>query len=79
MEQTAVKELISEMEKLKETKLFHGSFKAIEDCIYLCYAKLEKEQQKIIDAWENGYEHGACVNEDENKYHGIQYYKEKFE
>jgi hypothetical protein len=40
---------------------------------------LEMEKQQIIDAWENGYEHGACVNEDEDKYHGIQYYNEIYE
>jgi hypothetical protein len=39
----------------------------------------EMEKQQIIDAWENGYEHGACVNEDEAKYHGIQYYNETYE
>jgi hypothetical protein len=38
----------------------------------------EMEKQEIIDAWENGYEHGACVNEDEAKYHGIQYYNETY-
>jgi hypothetical protein len=36
----------------------------------------EMEKQQIIDAWENGYKHGACVNEDKNKFHGIQYYNE---
>lgn len=36
-------------------------------------------KNEICKTWENGYEHGACVNEDENKYHGIQYYKEVFE
>jgi hypothetical protein len=39
----------------------------------------ELEKQQIIDAWENGYDHGACVNEDKDKYHGIQYYKETYE
>jgi hypothetical protein len=39
----------------------------------------EKAKQQIIDAWENGYEHGACVNEDKDKYHGIQYYNETYE
>ena len=39
----------------------------------------EMEKQQIIDAWENGYEHGACVNEDNDKYHGIQYYNETYE
>ena len=39
---------------------------------------LEIEKKQIIDAWENGYDHGACVNEDKDKYHGIQYFKQKF-
>jgi hypothetical protein len=38
----------------------------------------EMFEKQIEDAWENGYEHGACVNEDKNKYHGIQYYNETF-
>jgi hypothetical protein len=38
----------------------------------------EMEKQQIIDAWENGYDHGACVNEDKDKYHGKQYFKQKF-
>jgi len=42
---------------------------------YIEQAK-EMEKQNIIDAWENGYKHGACVNEDKNKFHGIQYYNE---
>lgn len=39
---------------------------------------LEKEKQQIIDAWENGYEHGACINKDKDKYHGTQYFNETF-
>lgn len=35
---------------------------------------LEKEKKQIIDAWENGYSHRACVNED--KYRANQYYEE---
>jgi len=38
----------------------------------------EIEKEQIIDAWENSYKHGACVNEDKDKYHGKQYYNEKF-
>lgn len=38
----------------------------------------ELEKQQIIDAWENSYRHGACVNEDKDKYHGSQYYNETF-
>jgi hypothetical protein len=39
----------------------------------------EMEKQQIEEAWENGYDHGACVNTDEDKYHGTQYYKENYE
>ena len=35
--------LISDMEKLKKTKLYQNSFKAIDDCINLAYASLENE------------------------------------
>lgn len=38
----------------------------------------EMHKQQIIDAWENSYRHGACVNEDKDKYHGSQYYNETF-
>lgn len=31
-------------------------------------------EQQIEKAWENGYDHGACVNTDKDKYHGSQYY-----
>ena len=39
----------------------------------------EMEKQQIEEAWENGYDHGACVNTDKDKYHGTQYYKENYE
>ena len=38
----------------------------------------KKEKQQIIDAWENAFNHGACTNEDEDKYHGTQYYSETY-
>ena len=34
-----LEELIKDFEDLKKTKLYNGSFKAIEDCIYLTEAK----------------------------------------
>lgn len=43
---TAVEELIKEMQQLKDTKLYQGSFKAIDDCIHLAYAKLELEKEQ---------------------------------
>jgi len=71
MKQTAIQELITEMEQLKETKLYTGSFKAIEDCLSLAYAKLEKEKIHIVEAWNSAY------NGDSN-YVGEQYYNETF-
>ena len=44
---TPMEILIEEMEQLKKTKLYEGSFKAIDDCIYLAIAKLEKEIIKL--------------------------------
>lgn len=37
---------------------------------------IEKEQ--IVDAFEIGYENGACVNEGESIYYGSKYYKKTF-
>lgn len=37
-----IEELIKEMQDLKKTKLYQESFKAIEDCIHLAYAKLNQ-------------------------------------
>ena len=70
MKQTAIHELISEMEQLKKTKLYTGSFKAIQDCLFLAYAKLEKEEQQIIDAYRSGK-----INQLENS---ELYYNETF-
>jgi hypothetical protein len=52
---TAIEQLISEFEELKKTKLYSTSFKGLDDCINLAYAKLELEKQQIIDAREDGY------------------------
>jgi hypothetical protein len=38
----------------------------------------ELEKQQIIDAWENGYEHGACVYDGESIYHGSNYYNKTY-
>ena len=38
----------------------------------------KSNQEEIEKAWENGYEHGACVNEEPSIYHGNQYYKKTF-
>jgi len=54
--QTAVQQLILEMEELKKTKLYQTSFKAIDDCIALAYNKLAIEQEQIQEAFKQGYE-----------------------
>lgn len=73
---TAVEFLHSEYKKIiGDTQVTFAQMLKITDALE--QAK-EMEKQQIIDAWENGYEHGACVNEDKNKYHGIQYYNETF-
>ena len=46
---TPMEILIEEMEQLKKTKLYEGSFKAIDDCIYLAYANLEIEKKEIVN------------------------------
>lgn len=38
----------------------------------------EVEEQQIMDAFEVGYENGACVNEGKSIYHGSNYYNEIF-
>lgn len=50
MKKTPLKQLIDEMQHLKKTKIFNNSFKAIDDCIDLAYAKLEIEKEQIIES-----------------------------
>ena len=54
MKQTALQELISEMQQLRNLKQLMPSITAIEQCIELALAKLEMEKQQIIDAYRNG-------------------------
>ena len=51
MKQTAMQELISEMEQLRNLKQLMPSITAIEQCIELALAKLEMEKQQIIDSY----------------------------
>lgn len=48
MSKTNIEELILRMEQLKATKLYQGSFKAIDDCIHLAYAMLEMEKEQML-------------------------------
>ena len=38
----------------------------------------EMFEKQICNTWENGYEHGACVNEEKRIYHGNQYFNQIF-
>jgi hypothetical protein len=72
--ETAVEWLINYWKKLQS----QGEKMTWNEIIAITGLAKELEKQQIIDAWENGYDHGACVNEDKDKYHGIQYYNETF-
>ena len=39
----------------------------------------QMHKQEIIEAWENGYTHGASANDEPSIYHGTQYYKNTYE
>jgi hypothetical protein len=80
---TTLQELISEMEQLKETKLYNlASFKAIEHCLRLAYEKLETEKQQIIEASNNSYLNSDLIKrsiKNKNVFSvGEQYYNETF-
>ena len=55
---TAVQELIKEFQDLKKTLLYPSTFKAVDECIDLCYAKLEMEKQQMIDACNSNFTYG---------------------
>jgi len=72
--QTAIQELISEFQELKNTKIFNNSIKSIDECIDLAYLKLEMEKQKIIDAYIKGSDYILP-----GKQEAEQYYNENYE
>ena len=57
--QTAMQELIKEMESLKTNKPYVNPQNALRDCISLAYLKLGMEKEQIIDAYENGENRSA--------------------
>ena len=77
MKQTAVEELIKEFQDLKKTLLYPSSFKAVDECIDLCYAKLEMEKQQIIDAQSYAVSHADMTN-NRGYFDCEQYYNETF-
>lgn len=81
---TPIQELIDELTMEEKYTLVSNieedrAYKqGIRNAIIAATSYLESEKKVITEAWENGYNQGACVNEDKNKYHGSQYYNEKF-
>ena len=69
MKETAVEWLVEHL-NLDETSLNYNKL-TIEK------AK-EMEKKQIIDAFEKGYENGACVSDEESIYHGGNYYNKTF-
>ena len=67
--QTAIQELISELQALKQTKVLMPSLNAIDDCINLAYAKLEAEKIQIQVAYQTSQISMMTAD---------QYYNEKF-
>lgn len=51
---------------------------SIEHRVSLIEKAKEMERQQIVDAFENGYENGACLSDEDPIYHGEQYYNETF-
>ena len=64
---TAVEWLVNELKDSIGLKDLHTIEKA-----------KEIEKQNIIEAFEIGYENGACTNENESVYHGSNYYNKTF-
>jgi hypothetical protein len=74
---TAIEQLISEFEELKKTKLYGTSFKALEDCINLSYAKLELEKQQITKGFDDGFKDNSRY-QNPNYRDSKQYYEQTF-
>lgn len=66
---TAIQELIAELKQLKQTKVLAHSLNAIDDCIHLAYAKMEKEQQQIENAWNDGVLYNPSFEDEARQYY----------
>jgi hypothetical protein len=57
--QTAVQELIKEMESLHNSRSYINPKNALNDCIHLAYNKLTLEREQIEEAFVDGSERGT--------------------
>lgn len=73
-QKTAIRELIEEMEVLL-TLPYIKPQNAINDCINLAFAKLEKEKKQIVEAFKNGELPPLFVNVSAEQYYNEIYEK----
>jgi hypothetical protein len=76
--QTAIQELISEFQELKNTKIFKNSIKSIDECIDLAFSKLEMEKQETTKAFDAGFKDNSHY-QNPNYRDSEQYYNENYE
>jgi hypothetical protein len=69
--QTAMQELIKEMESLKTNKPYVNPQNALRDCISLAYLKLSMEKEQIVTAYQS--DRTPCSNEDAEEYYNETY------
>lgn len=81
MKQTALEKFIEQLKEYDFAKVTDDENWIIKIPAWVLTEKIEQaekeEKQQIVDAWENGYENGASVN-DETIYHGSVYYNNNF-
>ena len=80
MRQTAVEWLENQ---IKNSKYFYKLMEDIQSRSTVAQSNIfdqakEMEKKQIIDAFEKGYENGACVSDEESIYHGGNYYNKTF-
>ena len=80
MRQTAVEWLGNQ---IKTSKYFYKLMEDIQSRSTVAQSNIfdqakEMEKKQIIDAFEKGYENGACVSDEESIYHGGNYYNKTF-
>jgi hypothetical protein len=76
--QTAMQELIKEMESLKTNKPYVNPQNALRDCISLAYLKLSMEKEQITKAVDVGFEEGSKFPEDIKLNNAEEYYNETY-
>jgi hypothetical protein len=68
--QTAVEWMFEQFE--------NGDMYNVEDAQRIKHQALAMEKEQIVDAFEIGYDNGACVQDGNAIYHGGNYYKETY-